>query len=97
MKTSLYKKLEIRVVLLTMFDDRTNLASDVVEDVRRFFGDQVFNTIIPRSIRLAEAPSYGQPISIYAPESTGGQAYKALAKELLAADNIHKTIIQEVT
>ncbi|NLN69776.1 MAG: ParA family protein [Chloroflexi bacterium] len=96
-KTSLYKELEIRGVILTMFDGRTNLASDVVEEVRRYFGDQVFNTIIPRSIRLAEAPSYGQPISIYAPESTGGQAYKALAKELLAADNIHKTIIQEVT
>jgi chromosome partitioning protein len=94
-KHSLFKELEIRGVILTMFDSRTNLSADVVQEVKNFFGDQVFKTIIPRSIRLAEAPSYGMPISLYAPASSGAHAYEALAKELLRSDNVQVPIIQE--
>jgi chromosome partitioning protein len=72
-----------------MFDGRTNLSSDVVAEVRRHFPDQVFKTIIPRTVRLAEAPSYGQPITEYAPKSNGAQAYAALAREVLESDGVH--------
>lgn len=85
---SLFPDLEVRGVVLTMYDGRTRLATDVVSEVRKFFPDQVFEFVIPRSIRLAEAPSYGIPISIYAPESTAAKAYSALARELLAKDGI---------
>jgi len=78
--------LQVRGVILTMFDGRTNLANDVVEEVRRFFPKKVFEAIIPRSVRLAEAPSYGLPISEYDPGSAGAQAYKALASEILEQD-----------
>jgi len=71
-----------------MFDGRTRLASDVVSEVRKYFPDLVFESVIPRSIRLAEAPSYGIPISIYAPESNAAKAYASLARELLAKDGI---------
>ena len=79
--------LQVRGVILTMFDSRTNLANDVVAEVQRFFPNQVFSAIIPRSVRLAEAPSYGLPISVYDPKSTGAEAYEALTNELLAQDN----------
>jgi chromosome partitioning protein len=69
-----------------MFDTRTNLANDVVEEVKKHFGEKVFNSIVPRSIRLAEAPSYGVPISLYSPGSIGAIAYQELAKELLLGD-----------
>lgn len=85
---SLFPDLEVRGVVLTMYDGRTRLATDVVSEVRKFFPDQVFESVIPRSIRLAEAPSYGIPISIYAPESTAAKAFSALARELLAKDGI---------
>ena len=78
--------LQVRGVILTMFDGRTNLANDVVEEVRRFFPHKVFEAIIPRSVRLAEAPSYGIPISEYDPGSAGAKAYKALAREILDQD-----------
>ena len=81
--------LELRGVVLTMYDARTNLSNDVVEEVRRFFPEQVFQTLIPRSVRLAEAPSYGQPISVYAPGSTGALAYATLAREVLQGDGIY--------
>ncbi len=84
----LFPELEVRGVILTMFDGRTRLATDVVGEVRKFFPDQVFEAVIPRSIRLAEAPSYGIPISIYAPESAAAKAYANLARELLAKDGI---------
>lgn len=84
----LYPELEVRGVILTMYDGRTRLATDVVNEVRKYFPDQVFESVIPRSIRLAEAPSYGIPISIYAPESNAAKAYAALARELLAKDGI---------
>ena len=84
----LFPGLVIRGVALTMYDGRTKLSNDVVAEVRRFFPDMVFETIIPRSIRLAEAPSYGQPISVFAPHSSGAQSYAALARELLKGDGI---------
>jgi chromosome partitioning protein len=76
--------LEIEGILLTMFDDRTNLTRQVADDLRDFFSDQVFSTVIPRSIRLAEAPSYGKPILMYDPRSRGAESYIKLAKEILA-------------
>lgn len=85
-RSMLFPELRVRGVVLTMFDSRTNLANDVVAEVSKHFPKQVFKSIIPRSIRLAEAPSYGLPISVYAPASIGAQAYDALAKELLKSD-----------
>lgn len=78
--------LVIRGVILTMYDTRTNLANDVVNEVRKHFKERVFETIVPRSIRLAEAPSYGIPISLYSPGSVGATAYQELAKEILIED-----------
>ncbi len=92
---SLFPELTVRGVILTMFDSRTNLATDVVHEVQRVFTDQVFTTIVPRSIRLAETPSYGMPISVYSPRSSGAQAYAALARELLISDGINLPIFQE--
>ena len=77
---------QVRGVLLTMFDGRTRLAIDVVNEVRQFYPDKVFNTIIPRSIRLAEAPSFGQPINFYSKDSNASKSYEALAKEIIAQD-----------
>jgi len=91
---ALYSELEIRGVLLTMFDGRTNLSSDVVAEVRRHFTEQVFDSIIPRTVRLAEAPSYGQPITVYAPKSSGAKAYAALAREVLDRDGVHIPVAQ---
>jgi chromosome partitioning protein len=85
-RSSLFPDLRVRGVVLTMFDPRTNLSSDVVKEVNNHFPGQVFKSIIPRSIRLAEAPSYGLPISAYAPSSVGAKAYEALARELLKSD-----------
>jgi chromosome partitioning protein len=85
-RSALFPELTVRGVVLTMFDSRTNLSTDVVAEVNRHFPDQVFKSIIPRSVRLAEAPSYGLPISEYAPSSVGALAYEALAKELLKGD-----------
>ena len=87
-REALFTGLSIRGVVMTMFDGRTTLSNEVVSEVRRFFGSQVFQSIIPRSVRLAEAPSYGQPISMYAPTSLGAQAYAALAREILIEDGI---------
>jgi chromosome partitioning protein len=87
-RSLLFPELTVRGVVLTMFDSRTNLSSDVVAEVNKHFPNQVFKSIIPRSIRLAEAPSYGLPISVYAPTSVGAVAYEALAKELLKGDRV---------
>jgi chromosome partitioning protein len=78
--------LAIKGVVLTMYDARTKLSADVAAEVHRHLGDRVFKTIIPRNVRLAEAPSHGRPISSYAPESTGASAYSALANELRTRD-----------
>ncbi len=85
-RSRLNRGLMVRGILMTMFDGRTNLSQQVVEQVRQHFGAQVFDSLIPRSVRLSEAPSYGQPISVYAPRSAGALAYQALAAELIAGD-----------
>jgi chromosome partitioning protein len=87
-RQSLFPSLRVRGVVMTMFESRAHLSTDVVGEIRKHFPDQVFNAIVPRSIRLAEAPSYGLPISVYAPSSTGAQAYLALATELLIGDGV---------
>lgn len=79
-------RLEVKGILLTMYDGRTNLSADVAAEVRRHFGRSVFDTVVPRSVRLSEAPSFGLPICLYRPESPGALAYRALAMELLARD-----------
>jgi chromosome partitioning protein len=76
--------IKIEGILLTMFDDRTNLAKQVASDLREFFGNEVLKTVIPRNIRLAEAPSHGKPIIMYDPGSRGSESYIQLAKEILA-------------
>lgn len=78
--------LEIEGVLLTMYDARTNLGAEVVEEVRRYFQEKVYDTIIPRNVRLSEAPSHGKPIIDYDPRSKGAEVYQALAKEVLARE-----------
>jgi chromosome partitioning protein len=75
--------LQIEGVLLTMFDERTNLSVQVMRDLRGFFGNQVFSTVIPRNIRLGEAPSHGRPILLYDIKSKGAEAYIRLAKEII--------------
>lgn len=85
-KRYLNPTLEIRGLVMTMYDSRTNLSRQVVEEVRRFFPGRVFRTIIPRNIRLSEAPSFGQPINLYAPSSSGAVAYQVLTTELLKGD-----------
>jgi len=85
-RSSLFPEMRIRGVILTMFDIRTNLSTDVVNEVRKFFPNLVYDTVIPRSVRLAEAPSYGLPISHYAPSSSAASAYAALTREILAQD-----------
>lgn len=87
-QTSLFPGLLVRGVILTMYDGRTRLGQDVVNEVRKFFPNQVFQTVIPRSIRLAEAPSYGEPITAYAPSSTAAVAYEKLTREILEQDGI---------
>jgi chromosome partitioning protein len=94
-RTSVYPELKVRGVVLTMFDSRILLARDVVQEVRNFFPDLVFDSIIPRSTRLAEAPSRGQPISVYAPESNAAKMYESLAREILAQDGIQIPILQD--
>jgi chromosome partitioning protein len=79
-------ELALKGVVLTMYDSRTNLSAAVAAEARRHLGDRVFDTVIPRNVRLSEAPSYGQPISRYAPDSTGAAAYAALAAELRTRD-----------
>lgn len=76
-------ELEIEGVLLTMYDARTNLGNEVVEEVRKYFCEKVYETIIPRNIRLSEAPSHGMPIIDYDPRSRGAEVYQALAKEVV--------------
>ncbi|MBI4892982.1 MAG: ParA family protein [Acidobacteria bacterium] len=83
LKNSLQPNLKLEGVLLTMFDDRTNLARQVAGDLKEFFADEVFETVIPRSIRLAEAPSFGKPILSYDLRSKGAESYIKLAKEIV--------------
>jgi len=82
-KTRLNRSLEVFGVLLTMYDSRTTLANQVVDEVNEFFGDKVFNTKIPRTVRLAEAPSFGKSIIQYNSSGKGARAYRELAKEVM--------------
>lgn len=82
-KSRLNPTLDIFGILLTMYDARTTLSKQVVQEVREFFGRQVFETVIPRSVKLSEAPSYGLPITLYDPNGKGAVAYRALAKEVI--------------
>jgi len=82
-KRSLNPKLEIQGVILSMFDGRTNLSLQVVQEVKKYFGNKVYATVIPRNVRLAEAPSYGMPITEYDPKSKGAEAYGDFADEFL--------------
>lgn len=93
-RTAVFPDLKISGLVLTMYDGRTNLSNDVVSEVRRYFTDRVFKTLIPRTVRLAEAPSYGQPIVAYAPQSSGALAYAALAREVLAINGVNIPVIQ---
>jgi chromosome partitioning protein len=83
--------LEIEGILLTMYDDRTNLTRQVAADLKQFFADEIFATVIPRSIRLAEAPSFGKPILGYDPRSKGAESYIQLAKEVLDHEQARKS------
>jgi chromosome partitioning protein len=94
-RAALFPSLKVRGVVLTMYDGRTHLSNDVVAEVRKYFTEQVFTTIIPRSVRLAEAPSYGLPVSAYAPTSNAAQSYASLARELLAGDGVAIPEMQE--
>ncbi len=82
-KNSLNTQLKIEGILLTMADTRTNLAKQVIDEVKKFFGSQVFTTIVPRNIRLSEAPSFGKPIILYDPSSQGAESYRNLAQEVI--------------
>ena len=85
-RRALNPTLRLRGLAMTMYDARTTLSRQVVEEVRRYFPGRVFNVVIPRSVRLSEAPSYGEPIISYAPRSAGSLAYAALTRELLVGD-----------
>ena len=87
-RSALFPMLKVRGVILTMFDGRTHLSEDVVAEVQKYFPAQVFESVIPRSVRLAEAPSYGLPVSAYAPGSNAARAYESLARELLKSDGV---------
>ena len=75
-------------VVFTMYDSRTNLSAQVVENVKQHFKQKVFDTVIPRNIRLAEAPSYGIPICLYDPKSAGAEAYRSLADEIISRKDV---------
>jgi len=83
-RRGLNPNLAIEGLLLTMFDERTNLSTAVAQDLRDFYGNQVFKTVIPRNVRLAEAPSYGKPITVYDPKSRGAESYSDLAREVIS-------------
>ena len=83
-KENLNEKLSLEGIVLTMYDARTNLSSEVAQEVRKHFPDKLYNAVIPRNVRLSEAPSYGCPINEYAPSSKGAEAYAALAEEVIS-------------
>ena len=89
-KKHLNKNLEIEGALLTMYDARTNLSNQVVKEVKKYFEDKVYKTVIPRNVRLSEAPSYGMPITEYDPRSKGAKSYTKFAKEFLKLNEEEK-------
>lgn len=91
-QSSIFPEIKVRAVVLTMFDSRTNLSNDVVDEIRNFFPEQVMDNIIPRNVRLAEAPSYGLPILEYHPHSAGAKAYENLTREMLKQDGVQVAV-----
>ena len=89
-KKHLNKELVIEGALLTMYDARTNLSNQVVKEVKKYFGDKVYKTVIPRNVRLSEAPSYGMPITEYDPRSKGAKTYEKFTKEFLKINDAEK-------
>lgn len=89
-RTAFNPWLEVEGIVLTMYDDRTNLARQVTEDIRNHFGDRVYKTVIPRNVRLGEAPSFGKPVLAYDVKSKGAEAYLALAREFLRRDGARR-------
>ena len=87
-KKHLNKSLEVEGAVLTMYDMRTNLSNQVVKEVKRYFEDKVYKTVIPRNIKLSEAPSYGMQITLYDPKSIGARAYEKLAREIMKNEEI---------
>jgi chromosome partitioning protein len=87
-RESFNPEVTIEGVLLTMYDDRTNLAQQVTHTLREYFKDRLYNTVIPRNVRLAEAPSHGKPVALYDPKSRGTEAYFELASEFLARNHM---------
>ena len=89
-KKHLNKEIQIEGALLTMYDIRTNLSNQVVKEVKKYFNNKVYKTVIPRNVRLSEAPSYGMPITEYDPKSKGAKSYTKLAKEFLSINEAEK-------
>ena len=89
-KKHLNRNLEIEGALLTMYDARTNLSNQVVREVKKYFGDKVFKTVIPRNVKLSEAPSYGMPITVYDARSKGAKSYEKFAKEFIRKNSEEK-------
>lgn len=87
-KKHLNKDLEVEGALLTMYDARTNLSNQVVKEVKNYFGDKVYKTVIPRNIKIGEAPSYGMPINLYDPRSKGAKSYEKFVNELLKNNTV---------
>jgi chromosome partitioning protein len=87
-KTTLNPGLTIHGIVLTMYDARNNLSAQVVDDVRQFMGDKVYQTIIPRNVRVSEAPSYGKPVLLYDLKCVGSQAYLRLASEIIQRERV---------
>ncbi len=89
-KKHLNKNIEIEGALLTMYDARTNLSNQVVKEVKKYFNDKVYKTVIPRNVRLSEAPSYGMPITEYDPRSKGAKMYEKFTKEFLKTNEVER-------
>lgn len=94
-KKNLNPSLEIEGILLTMFDSRTNLSSQVINEVRNYFSDKVYNTIIPRTVKLSEAPGFGKPIIYYEERSVGAEAYSKLAMEFLERNKTEEPVVTQ--
>jgi chromosome partitioning protein len=89
---NLNPKLRLTGIVLTMYDSRTKLSEQVVEEVRRYFGGRVYDTIVPRTVRLSEAPGFGKPITAYDSRSKGAKAYRRLAREVLERESVEEPL-----
>jgi chromosome partitioning protein len=89
-RATLNPELTIHGIVLTMFDSRNSFAAQVVADVRRYMGDKVYETVIPRNVRVSEAPSHGKPVLLYDLKCSGSQAYLKLASEVIQRERLHR-------